>query len=220
MINTILGERERQQRREDAIAAATLARKQKLKDRDWDRYYDSIKTMRKNVASEEAATTLYGRKIALEEKKAELNKLDPNSLKAQKLTAEINKLKAETEQVGVDEITPTEQIARDKLIKAEHDSIVFGSYKDDKGNDVKVSFERRKAYAIQANNRPNNYIYYFITEPQEVEGWFAKDIPGIIKPIYLDRGPNGEQITSQHIIDTAKAEGITEEEVLKIIGEI
>ena len=237
-MNLLYDERIRQQERQDAIAAAAAAREQKFADRKEEIIFKRFEDMKESDAEIAAAKALAKSREDLATHKAELDaeadKLTDNEKEIKELEikeleatvdnieADIAQTKAETEQVGVpevDPITPTEQIALDKQVKAEHDVIVFGSYKDDKGNDIKVSFETRKAYALQANNRLGNPIYYFITEPQEVEGWF-NDIPGKIKPIYLDRGPNGEQITSQHIIDTAKAEGITEEEVLKIIGAI
>ena len=234
-MNLLYDERIRQQERQDAIAAAATSKldaKNKalaeIEAKEREREYE-IKVAEKLAESKETLAThkaeLDAEADKLTDTEKEIKELEIRELEAtiNNIEADIAQTKAETKQVGVpevDPITPTEQIALDEQVKAEYDVIVFGSYKDDQGNDIEVPFETRKAYALQANNRLGNPIYYFITEPQEVEGWFAKDIPGDVIAVHLPRQPNGEQITSQDIIATAKAYRITEEEVLNRIGAI
>ena len=228
-VNLLYDERVRQQERQDAIAAAAMVRKQKNEQR----LADSMKDIRESVAEVEAAEALAESKKALATHKAALDaeadkltdtekeaagfEIDKLEAEIAKIESQTDKYEAETEQVGkteVDPITPMEQIAQDELEKAEYDAIVFGSYKDDQGNDVEISFETRKAYALQANNRRNNYIYYFITEPQEIEGWF-NDIPGKIKPIFLPEDvKTGKRITSRQFMELIKKSGLSEEEFL------
>jgi len=121
-------------------------------------------------------------------------------------------------------ITPNEQLNMDKRTKDELASIA-PEFINNKGKAIKVPWEERKANAQQANERVNNPIYYTTLEP-EVQTRFgldmlAGDTPGEVNPIHLPRHPKtGKQITSQQIIDTMKATGLTELQVLKRIGAI
>lgn len=93
---------------------------------------------------------------------------------------------------------------------------------DDKGDEVKVPFEEREANAQQANNRPNNKVFYWIKPPVEdapnIHRW-GTDIPGEITPVFLPKHPKtGKQITALDVLDTARANKVSPEEVLKQWG--
>lgn len=107
----------------------------------------------------------------------------------------------------------------DKLEKDEFLSIQ-PSYVDDKGNEVDVPFEEREANARQANNRGNNKVFYHIQQPVVTEFFDGKaDQPGNVVPVFLPKHPKtGVQITSTDIIDTAKANKVSPEEVLRQWG--
>lgn len=187
------------------------------------------------------AKTLSESKLALENRKATLrakaDELTPNELAIEEL--EMRKLEQEVENLELGEggTTPIQQaninrmkadVTRKeaelglKLDDLEKDEIfsVAPSFVDDKGNEVEVLFEEREANATQANNRGNNKVFYHIKQPVVTKFFDGKaDEDGNVTPVFLPKHPaTGKQITSKDVIDTARANNISPEEVLKQWG--
>lgn len=125
-VGQILGERGRREalmqmekELQDKINAAIQARKDKLASDE-----------AKRIAIEEEAQRERKFKLQLEEKKAELKKIDPESLEGKKLQAEINKLERETEPGG---ITPYQE----RSLNLRQKEFDYQKEKDEKTREIK-----------------------------------------------------------------------------------
>lgn len=155
-------------------------------------------------------------KADLESKKAPT---EADKLKLAKAKVDLKKAQADLALKQNPSITPAQSLALDDREKDELASI-SASFIDKNGNEKNIPFETRAANALQANNRPNNKVYYIVQEPKEIPGLF-NDFPGDVTPVFLPKNPKtGKQITSQDVIDTARSLNISENEVLQRIGAV
>jgi hypothetical protein len=211
----VLDEKNRRQ----AAVASSKNRTEELKRLGEERLAKSFKEKRKSVAKVDAA-------------KLSKNELAVEALELRKLTKEVEDLEAgegtatPSQQANIDKINADLErretelgIKLDKLEKEEFFS-VQPSFVDNKGNEIDVPFEEREANANQSNNRPDNKVFYRTIQPIVTEFFDGKaDQDGNVVPIFLPKRPTtGKQITSQDVIDTAKTNKISLEEVLRQWG--
>ena len=213
----ILQERDRR----ETLAATSRDNAAKLKDLAEQRRATALQHSTDETAKVTAANTLQDRMDARERLQASLrdNKTltplekEKAQLEIDKLGEEIKKVKAETLKLGrAVSLTPEQVLSADKDTRAALLKI----------QDEKIPLESAIELANFENNRVNNPVFYKITptvkDAPGVYKW-GDDIPGEVLPIFLPKNPKtGVQITSQDVMDTARANNISPEEVLKKWG--
>ena len=213
----ILQERDRR----ETLAATSRDNAAKLKDLAEQRRATALQHSTDETAKVTAANTLQDRMDARERLQASLrdNKTltplekEKAQLEIDKLGEEIKKVKAETLKLGrAVSLTPEQVLSADKDTRAALLKI----------QDEKIPLESAIELANFENSRVNNPVFYKITptvkDAPGVYKW-GDDIPGEVLPIFLPKNPKtGVQITSQDVMDTARANNISPEEVLKKWG--
>jgi len=141
------------------------------------------------TAEAKAATTPAEKKIA--------------ALNLRKLEADVKKAEA-GEDGG---LTPSEKLNREKY----NDKVMTDILDPDQPLDVS-EFKARKE-----NMRDEGNVYFLITDSVDRfdfgTGW--RDTDAGIAPVYLPLAPDGHQLTSKDVIDSARAAGVSEEQILK-----
>ena len=232
-------------RRSTAIAtsknrASTLAelaanRKEKI------RQFDTKQTLEKSkFGLDENKFSLSENRLKLSQlKEKNQEEMNPQELERHNLEMDNIQSQIDTRSAGLTDggTTPSQQATIDKNnadlarkeaelgikfddIEKDEIASVQPSYIDSKGETQKVPFEEREANANQINNRVNSKVFYHIQQPV-VTGWGdgKADQPGTVTPVFLPKHPKtGKQITSQDVIDTAKANKISPDEVLRQWG--
>jgi len=125
------------------------------------------------------------------------------ALKMRKLEAEVKKAEA----TGTEGLTTSEELAQKKY---------QGGIESDILNKDK-SFKLSNYRAEQENLKPNGTTYYVVQEAYDSPWYeFGFDKEPDITPVNLPKHPQtGVQLTNQDVIDSAKAAGVSPEQILK-----